>query len=152
VRTRRRYDITFLILILGVCTSHATKQFLNSVGILLTTTCPYTTEHNIIIERVWRTTAIAMSMTSSLSEIYWQEARSTACCLYNRPPGANQEISILSPYEQYYGVAPHVLHVKIFVSKCYATVLNRAKRDYSPKINELKFGRYTVNYNCTCSL
>jgi len=37
------------------CTSHNTKQFLRSVGIELTTTSPYTPEHNIIIERVWRT-------------------------------------------------------------------------------------------------
>ena len=126
----------FLNTDMGECTSHATKQFLKSVGIELTTTCPYTPEHNMIIERVWRTigeSAIAMLITSSLSEIYWQEARSTACYLYNRSPGAHQEISMLSPYEQYYGVAPHVLHFKIFGSKCYATVLNKAKGDHSPK-------------------
>jgi len=120
----------FLNTDMGECTIHA------SVGIELTTTCPYTPEHNMLIERIWRTireSAIAMLITSSLSEIYWQEARSTACYLYNRSPGAHQEISTLSPYEQYYGVAPHVLHFKIFGSKCYATVLNKVKGNHSPK-------------------
>jgi len=63
------------------CTSHATKQFLKSVGIELITACPYTPEHNMVMERVLRTigkSAIAILITSSLSEVYWQVARSTA--------------------------------------------------------------------------
>ena len=130
---------------MGECTSHATKQFLKSVGIELSTTCPYTLEHNMILERVWRTideSAIAMLITSSLSEIYWQEARSTACYLYNRSPGAHQEISMLSPYEQYNGVAPHVLHFKISGSKFSVTVLNKAKGDHSPKAVKGNFVGY----------
>jgi len=53
---------------LGDYTSHATKQFLKSVGIELTTTCPYTPEYNMIIESVWKTidkSAITMLITSS---------------------------------------------------------------------------------------
>jgi len=87
----------------------------------------------MIIERVWRTvgeSTFAMLITSSLSEIYWQEARSTACYLYNHSPGAHQEIFMLSPYEQYYGVAPH------------ATVLNKAKGDHSPKAVKGNFVGY----------
>jgi len=108
---------------MGECTSHATTQFLRSVEIDLSTTCSYTPEHNMIIERVLR--PIGKSAIEMLiSEIYWQEARSTACYLYNRSPGSHQEISTLSPYEQYF---------KIFGSKCNATVLNKVKGDHSTK-------------------
>jgi len=37
---------------------------------------------------------------------------------------------MVSPYEQFYGVAPYVFHFKIFVSKCYATELNKVKGDH----------------------
>jgi len=40
---------------------------------------------------------------------------------------------MISPYEQYYSIAPHVLHFKILGSKCDATVLNKANGDHSSK-------------------
>jgi hypothetical protein len=121
---------------MGECTSNATITFLRSVGIELTTTCPHTPEQNMVIERVWRTigeSAIAMLLTASLSEIYWEEARNTACYIYNRSPGAHLDQHALSPYEQYYKMEPNVLHFKIFGSKCYPTVLNRPKGNHNPK-------------------
>ena len=60
----------------------------------------------MITERVWRTideSAIAMLLTALLSEIYWQEARNTACYLCNRSPGAHAELNPVAPYELYYG-------------------------------------------------
>ena len=68
----------FLNTDMGECTSHSTIAYLKSVGVELSTTCPYTPEQNMVIERVWRTigeSAIAMLLTSSLSEIFWEEAR-----------------------------------------------------------------------------
>jgi len=65
---------------MGECTSNATIQFIKSIGVEITTTCLYTPEQNMVLERVWRTlseSAIAMLLTAALSEIYWQEARST---------------------------------------------------------------------------
>jgi hypothetical protein len=121
---------------MGECTSNATIGFLRGVGIELTTTCPYTPEQNMIIERVWRTigeSSITMLLTANLSESYWEEARRTACYLYNRSPGAHADNHPTSPYEQYYGVQPHVLHFKIFGSRCYPTVPNRPKGNHSPK-------------------
>jgi hypothetical protein len=126
----------FLNTDMGECTSNATIQYLRGVGVELTSTCPYTPQHNMVIERVWRTigeSAIAMLLTASLSEVYWQEARCTAGHLYNRSPGAHVDTHPLSPYEQYYGSPPHVLHFKIFGVKCYPTVLNKDKGDHSPK-------------------
>jgi hypothetical protein len=68
-----------------------------------------------------------------LSESYWEEARKTACYVYNRSPGAHDETSIVSPYQQYYGVQPHISHLKIFGSTCYALNLTRNKGNHNPK-------------------
>jgi hypothetical protein len=90
----------------------------------------------MIIERVWRTigeSAIAMLLTASLSEIYWQEARNTACYLYNRSPGAHVVAHPVSPFELYYGKPPHVLHFKIFGSRCYPVELVKDKGNHGPK-------------------
>jgi len=88
---------------MGECTSTATISFLKGVGIELTTTCPYTPEQNMVIKRVWRTireSAIAMLLTASLSEVFWEEARSTAYFLYNLYPGAHSVSHPTSPYKQ----------------------------------------------------
>ena len=68
----------FLNTDMGECTSNAIIDYLDGVGIRLTTTCPHTPEQNMIIERVWRTigeSAIAMMLTAFLTEVYWEEAR-----------------------------------------------------------------------------
>ena len=107
---------------MGESTSNAIIKYLNGVGITLTTTCPHTSEQNMIIERVWRTigeSAIAMMLTASLSEVYWEEARKTACYMYNRSPSTIEANFTTSPYEMYFGVVPSVSHLKIFGSTCY---------------------------------
>ena len=58
----------------------------------------------MVIERVRKTigeSAIAMLLTANLSETYWEEARKTACYVFNRSPGAHDEVSPVSPYEQF---------------------------------------------------
>ena len=85
------------------CTSNTTISFLKWVRIELTTTCPYKPEQNMVIERVWETigeSAIAMLLTASLSEVFWEEARSTAYFLYNLYPGAHSVSHPTSPYKQ----------------------------------------------------
>ena len=126
----------FLNTDMGESTSTDIITFLQSVGIQLTSSCPHTPEQNMIIERVWRTigeSAIAMLLTADLSEPYWEEARKTACYLYNRAPGAHTDQHPTSPYEQYYGVVPHVQHLKVFGSVCYPTNLVRNKGNHEPK-------------------
>jgi hypothetical protein len=118
------------------CTSNTTISLLKWVKIELTTTCPYKPEQNMVIERVWRTigeSAIALLLTASLPEVFWEEARSTACFLYNRSTGAHSVTHPTSPYEQYYGMQPHVLHFKVFGCKCYPTRLDRPKGNHTPK-------------------
>jgi len=74
---------------MGESTSNAVVTFLAGVGVQLTTTCPHTPEQNMAIERVWRSigkSAKAMLLTADLSEPSWNEARKTACYLYNPLP------------------------------------------------------------------
>ena len=121
---------------MGESTSHKIIDFLNTVGISLKTTCPHTPEQNMVIERVWRTigeSAIAMLLTAELSESYWEEARKTACYVYNRSPGAHDDVSPVSPYQQYYGIAPHVNHLQIFGTKCYAKNPKKDKGNHEQK-------------------
>ena len=121
---------------MGESTSNAIIEYLNGVGITLTSTCPHTPEQNMIIERVWRTigeSAIAMMLTASLSEVYWEEARKTACYMYNRSPSSNDAGFTTSPYESYYGTVPSVSHLKIFGSTCYPVNLTKAKGNHEPK-------------------
>ena len=90
----------------------------------------------MVIEKVWRTigeSAIAILLPASLSETYWEEARSTACYIYNRSPGADIDGHPKSLVEQYNDMTPHVLHFKIFGTKCYPTVLNKPKGNHNPK-------------------
>ena len=126
----------FLNTDMGACTSNKIISFLNSVGVQLTTTCPHTPEQNMVIERVWRTigeSAIAMLLTANLSEPYWEEARKTACYLYNRAPSAHCERDSTSPFEKYFGVKPHVNNLRVFGSICYPTNLVRDKGNHDPK-------------------
>ena len=126
----------FLNTDMGECTSNKIISFLNSVGVQLTTTCPHIPEQNMVIERVWRTigeSAIAMLLTANLSEPYWEEARKTACYLYNREPSAHCERDSTSPFEKYFGVKPHVNNLRVFGSICYPTNLVIDKGNHDPK-------------------
>jgi hypothetical protein len=95
---------------MGECKSNATINYLGRVKVAITSTCPHIPEQKMTIELLWRTideSAIAMLLTASLSQISWQEARTTACYLYNRSPGAHVEVNPVSPYEQYYAKGNH---------------------------------------------
>ena len=135
----------FLNTDMGESTSDNVITFLAGVGVQLTTTCPHTPEQNMIIERVWRSigeSAIAMLLTADLSESYWEEARKTACYLYNRSPGAHSESNPVSPYEQYYGIRPHLSHLRVFGSRCYPTRLTGLKGNHEAKAWEGIFVGY----------
>ena len=120
-------------------------QYLNEIGVQLTTTCPHTPQQNMVIERVWRSigeSAIAMLLTADLSEPYWEEARKTACYLYNRSPSAHTEFNPISPYEQYYGIKPHLRHLRVFGSHCYPKNLVKSKSNHEAKAWEGIFVGY----------
>ena len=135
----------FLNTDMGESTSNAVINYLAGVGVQLTSTCPHTPEQNMVIERVWRSigeSAIAMLLTAELSEPYWEEARKTACYLYNRSPGAHSESHPVSPYEHYYGIRPHLSHLRVFGSRCYPTRLVGSKGNHEAKAWEGIFVGY----------
>ena len=82
-------------------------------GVYSMLTCPYTPQHNAVIERIWRTiteAAIAFLLTAILPETYWQEARKCAGHVYNRMVSAHPEKYPKSPFEELFGVKPHVAY------------------------------------------
>lgn len=65
------------------------KEFFNKKGIIHRTTCLYTSEQNVIIERKHRhivETGLSLLTNSSLPKIFWPEAFCIAVNLINRLP------------------------------------------------------------------
>jgi len=135
----------FLNTDMGESTSNNVITFLAGVGVQLSTTCPHIPEQNTIIERVWRSigeSATAILLTEDLFESYWEEARKTACYLYNRSPRAHSDSNPVSPYEQYFGIRPHISHLRVFGSKFYPTRLTGLKDNHEAKAWEGNFVGY----------
>ena len=71
----------------GEFNSEETQSFLLKHGIYSMLLCPYTSQHNGIIERVWQTlmsATVALLLTAGLGEDYWQETFGCAVHVYNR--------------------------------------------------------------------
>ena len=97
----------------GEFNSKEIHDYLLVHGVYSMLTCPYTPQHNAVIERIWRTiteAAIALLLTAELPETYWQEARKCAGHVYNRMVCAHPEKYPKSPFEELFGVKPHVAH------------------------------------------
>ena len=97
----------------GEFNSKEIHDYLLVHGVYSMLTCPYTPQHNAVIERIWRTiteAAIALLLTAELPETYWQEARKCAGHVYNRMVSAHPEKYPKSPFEELFGVKPHVAH------------------------------------------
>ena len=72
-------------------------------------------------------------LMACLSEVYWEEARKTACYMYNRSPSTFDASFTASTFEMYFGAVASVSHLKIFGSTCYPVNLTRAKGNHEPK-------------------
>jgi len=57
-------------------------------------------------------------IASNLPESFWEESAKCANYITNRLPGAHSEVTPLSPYEDYFGIAPQISHFRIFGSVC----------------------------------
>jgi len=84
------------------------KGFLTQHGIRQMFTC---TEHNGLIERLWRTLHTTMTSTmmneKRVKTELWEEAHKTANYLYNRiPPTTVSSHGLMSPYQLFYGGSP----------------------------------------------
>jgi len=129
---------------MGEFDSQKIRDFLYEHAIFTTTACAYMSEHNGVIERVWRTiteAAICNLLVSELTEEYWEEARGCAAYVYNRIPGAHYGKFPLSPYEMYWGITPRIRHFKIFGSMVYAMIPHKRK-DHSSRAQRGVFVGY----------
>ena len=84
----------------GEFNGEKTQAFILNHGIYSMLVCPYTPQHNGIIERVWRTlmsATVALLLTAGLGEEYWQEAFGCAVHVYNRMTCVLIRRSIRSP-------------------------------------------------------
>jgi len=105
----------------------------------------HTPERNMVIERVWQSigeSTIAMLLRADLSEPYWEEARKTACYLYNWSPGGHSKSNPVSTYEHYYGIRPHLSQLWVFGSRCYPFRLVVSKCNHEVKACEGVFVGY----------
>jgi len=129
---------------MGEFDSQKIRDYLYEHAIYTTTSCAYMSEHNGVIERVWRTitdAAICNLLVAELDESYWEEARRCAAYVYNRIPGAHYGVHSKSPFEVFWGFAPRIRHFKIFGSVAYVMIPIK-KKDHSAKAQRGVFVGY----------
>ncbi len=96
------------------------KEYLNSQGIILETTAPYSPSQNGIAERLNRTLvehARAMLHARDLPLFLWEEAISYACYLKNRLP--TRALANITPYAAFWGKRPDLGSVQEFGVDCW---------------------------------
>jgi len=126
----------------GEFKSQRVKSFLSSHGIRQMFTCPYTPEHNGLIERLWRTLhtmASTMMNEKRVKPDLWEEAHRTANYLYNRiPPTTVTSHGLISPYQLFYNGSPPTLsHIRMFGSKAFVhKSKSELKKTFDPKAYE----------------
>ena len=105
-------------------------------------TCPYTPEHNGLIERLWRTLhtmASTMMNEKNVKTELWEEAHKTANYLYNRiPPTTVSSHGLMSPYQLFHGGSPPSLsHIRMFGSKAFIHKADgEMRKGFEPKAFE----------------
>lgn len=113
--------------------NHDCSVFLNSLGIVHESSCPYTPQQNGIVERKHRhilEVARAVRFQGNIPIRFWGECVLAAVYLINRLP-----TSVLhgkSPYEQFHGHKAKLDHLRTIGCLCYATKLVRQDK-FSPK-------------------
>lgn len=98
----------------------ALRSIFQSYGITHLTSPPYTPEHNGITERKHRhivETSFTLLSKASMPKKYWPYAFSTAVYLINRLP--TPVLSLESPFQKLFGVAPNYEKLRVFGCTCY---------------------------------
>lgn len=115
----------------GEYTSNDMKKYLDSQGIEVQYTSPYTPQLNGVAERKNRSLIEMVRCIlnqSNLPQKFWSEAIMTANYLQNR-----METSVLNktPYELLFGMRPQPNHIESFGAICFVKVPNisRGKLD-----------------------
>ena len=120
-------------------------DYLKSRGIQHELTVPYSPEQNGVAERMNRTlteSARSMMAHAGVTNQYWAEAIATAAYLRNRAP-----TSVIkegkTPYEQWYGKRPCIIHLKVFGCNAYAHIPSIHRQKLDRKSQKLHFVGYS---------
>ena len=137
----------------GEFNSEKTQAFLLKHGIYSMLVCPYTPQHNGIIERVWQTlmsATVALLLTAGLGEEYWQEAFGCAVHVYNRMTCAHPTKYPKSPFEAFMEFKPIVGHFQPWGVIAFALNHNKSKKNLLERaelcLHMGYLGRHQVGY------
>ncbi|PKU75744.1 Retrovirus-related Pol polyprotein from transposon TNT 1-94 [Dendrobium catenatum] len=136
------------------------KEFINqqmlsliqSKGIQLQSSCPYTPEQNGVSERKNRhimETTRSLIHKASVSAEYWPEACTTAAYLINRMPSSNT--SNKSPLQLMFNILPDYAHLRTFGCECFPLLPKHSRTKLQPKSSSFVFMGYSdihKGYKC----
>lgn len=100
------------------------KKFCADMGIIHQTTCSYTPQQNIIVERKHRhilEASRALFFQAKLPTKYWGECILSAVHIINRTP--LKALDFISPYEKMFETAPPVDHLRVFGCLCFVSTV-----------------------------
>ncbi|KAG8087096.1 hypothetical protein GUJ93_ZPchr0010g9271 [Zizania palustris] len=112
----------------------ATAIFLAGRGILLRTSCPYTSAQNGKAERMLRTlnnVVRTLLIHAAMPSSYWVEALSTAVFLINRRPSSSIHNGI--PYQLLHHKMPDYSILRVFGCLCYPNLSATTSHKLSPR-------------------
>lgn len=118
----------------------AFRPYLESRGIILQTTSPYSPAQNGIAECLNRTLvehARAMLLAHDAPRFLWQEAVAYACYLKNRSP--TRALANKTPYEVFWGKRPDFQDIQEFGVPCWVLVPDSRKNKLEAKSEKYTF-------------
>ena len=127
-------------------------QFLQSLGIIHQTSCPYTPEQNGVAERKHRhliETVVTLLHQSHLPVSFWVEALATANYLINRMP--SHTLSNKSPYQLLYQELPNYTNLRVFGCLAYPWLRPHITHKLQPRSRPCIFLGYhptSKGYRC----
>jgi len=132
--------------------NNATATFLAGRGILLRTSCPYTSAQNGKAERMLRTLnngVRTLLIHAAMPPSYWIEALSTAVFLTNRRPSSSKNNGI--PYHLLHHKMPDYSILRVFGCLCYPNLSATTRHKLSPRSTACVFLGYPPSqkgYRC----
>jgi transposase InsO family protein len=132
--------------------NNATTTFLAALGVLLRTSCPYTSAQNGKAERMLRTlnnTVRTLLIHASMPPSYWAEALATAVVLLNRRPSTSINNDI--PYHRLYHKLPDYSMLRVFGCLCYPNLSATTPHKLAPRSSACVFLGYPSSqkgYRC----
>jgi len=127
----------------GEYKSNELKRHCEELRLQHNITCPYTPQHNEVVERKNRTIMDMVRSTlkaKGMPNYFWAEAVTCAVYLINRSP--TQSVPNTTPIEAWSGFKPNVKHLKVFGSITYAHVPKAARSKLDDKAEKTIFIGY----------